>query len=67
MVKGVMMKFSHYVAIREQERNATIQALLVEIQTLESQLEELAIAYQELLEGTKHHVAGFKPKGDEDE
>lgn len=62
------MKFSEYVAIREQERNATIQSLLAEIEALESQLEKLAIAYQKLLNGENHHHdVGFKPKGVEDE
>jgi len=61
------MRFSEYVALREQERNATIEALLLEIEALEEQLERLAIAYQKLVKGgNEHHTAGFKPIGGKD-
>jgi len=62
------MRFSKYVSISEQERNATVQSLLAEIEELEEQLEKLAIAYQQLLNKKRQrHKVGFKPKGDEDE
>ena len=53
--------FSQYVAVREQERNFTIQALLSEIEELEKQLAIVSAAFNKLSkEKKKHHVAGFK-------
>ena len=52
------MKFSDYVALREEERSITISSLLQEIAILEKKLTIMALAYNGLKNG-KHHKAGF--------
>ena len=65
------MKFSEYVALRERERNATVQSLLIEIEELERQLMIISAALNKLKENKiikdKHHTIGFIGGNDEKE
>lgn len=54
------MLFHQYVLIREEERTATVQALLSEIRRLEEQMEKLYIAYEALKQGKSKETVGFK-------
>lgn len=60
MVKEDIMEMSEYIAIREQERDATIQALLMEIDRLYYLLDKATLAYKKLKQDKpKETPAGF--------
>ena len=67
MVEEAMMRLSKYLALREDERTATIGILLSEIEALEENYAKLFVAYQKLLKGDvlekKNVDVGFQPAG----